>query len=34
MWGLGFLLLGLGLAALTRLTSDLPAPEGAVGDAV
>jgi membrane protease YdiL (CAAX protease family) len=32
MWGLGFLLLGLGLAALMRLTSDLPAPENAVGE--
>lgn len=34
MWGLGFLLLGLGLAALARMTSDLPAPESAVGDAI
>ncbi|WP_243302674.1 CPBP family intramembrane glutamic endopeptidase [Geothrix oryzisoli] len=34
MWALGFLLLGLGLAALARVTSDLPAPESAAGEAV
>ncbi|WP_052571723.1 CPBP family intramembrane glutamic endopeptidase [Geothrix fermentans] len=33
MWGLGVLLLGLGLMALARLTSGLQVPEGTVGDA-